>query len=79
MMSRKEVFERINKVFCDVFDDEFVITDTTTANDIEEWDSLTHITLMSEVEDEFDIQFEMRDITKMKNVGEMVDRILELI
>lgn len=79
-MSREEVFERLNKVFRDVFDDEEItVTDTTTAKDVEGWDSLIHITLVSEVEDEFDIHFEMRDVTKMQNVGEMADKIMELI
>lgn len=79
-MTRTEVFERLNQVFRDVFDDDsIVVTDTTTSNDIEDWDSLIHITLVSEIEDEFDIHFKMKEVTKMKDVGEMADRILELI
>lgn len=79
-MTRTEVFDRLNNVFRDVFDDDsIVVNDTTTANDIEEWDSLIHITLISEIEDEFDIRFKMKEVTKMNNVGEMVDKILELI
>lgn len=78
-MTREEVYETLNIVFREVFDDETITVDyTTTANDIELWDSLTHIPLISEVEDAFDIQFEMKDVTKMKNVGEMVDKIMEL-
>ncbi len=79
-MSREEVFERLNKVFRDVFDnDDIVVVDATTAKDIEDWDSLMHITLVSEVEDEFAIHFEMKDVTKMQNVGEMADKILEMV
>lgn len=79
-MNREEVFERLNHVFRDVFDDESIlVVDSTTANDIDAWDSLTHITLISEVEDEFDIRFLMKDVTKMQNVGEMADKILELV
>ncbi len=78
-MTRKEVFSRLNVVFQEVFDDEtIVVQDSTTAKDIEDWDSLMHITLISEVEDEFDIHFSMKDVTKLQNVGEMVDKILEL-
>ncbi len=78
-MTREEVFERLNMVFRDVFDDdEILLKDSTTAKDIDDWDSLMHITLVSEVEDEFDIHFEMKDVTKMQNVGEMVDKILEI-
>lgn len=78
-MNREDVFERLNAVFRDVFDDDsIVVNDGTTANDIEDWDSLIHITLVSEIEDEFGIRFKMKEVTNMKNVGEMADRILEL-
>lgn len=79
-MDREVVFDKLNKIFRDVFDDENItVSDTTTAEDVVGWDSLMHITLISEVEDEFDIHFEMRDVTKMQNVGEMADKIMELI
>jgi len=76
-MKRNEILEKVNEVFRDVFDDEsLVILETTTAADIEDWDSLTHITLVSEIEETFDIHFSMKDVLGMKNVGEMID-ILE--
>ena len=76
-MNRKEVFERLNSVFCDVFDDEdIVIGETTTAEDIEDWDSLEHITLVAAVESEFGVKFSMGQVVTLKNVGEMVDLIL---
>ena len=76
-MNRKEVFERLNSVFCDVFDDEdIVIGETTTAEDIEDWDSLEHITLDAAVESEFGVKFSMGQVVTLKNVGEMVDLIL---
>ena len=74
-MTRQEIFEKLNEVFSDVFDEEITVTEATTAADIEEWDSLTHITLISEVEDTFDIKFSMKDVLGMKNVGEMADII----
>ena len=77
-MSREEVFERLNEVFRDVFDDEtIVVGETTTANDIEDWDSLEHINLMAAVESEFAIKFSMGQVVTMKNVGEMADIILQ--
>ncbi len=77
-MSREEIFERLNNVFRDVFDDETIfVTDETTAADIKGWDSLIHITLMNAVEEEFDITFDMKTIIKLKNVGEMADAIEE--
>ena len=79
-MERNEIYIKLNEVFREVFDDEGIsVGDDTTAADISRWDSLMHITLISEIEDAFDIQFPMKDVAKMKNVGEMVDKIQELI
>ncbi len=76
-MSREEVFEKLNNVFKDVFDDETIeVSSATTADDIEDWDSLEHINLMAAVEKEFEIKFSMGQIVTMKNVGEMADIIL---
>lgn len=75
-MSREEIFGRLNEVFQDVFDDDTIsVNDETTAADIEDWDSLSHITLLSAVEDEFGIEFSMGQTVKLKNIGEMVDII----
>lgn len=77
-MSREEVFGKLNEVFRDVFDEEDItVTETTTADDIEDWDSLEHINLMAAVEQEFGIKFTMGQIVTMKNVGEMATIILE--
>ena len=69
-MSREEVFERLNEVFRDVFDEEDII---------DGWDSLEHINLMAAVESEFGIKFSMGQIVTMKNVGEMADIILQKV
>ena len=74
-MTRQEIYEKLNEVFSDVFDEDIVVNDETTAADVEDWDSLTHITLISEVEDAFGIKLSMKDVLGMKNVGEMVDII----
>ena len=58
-----------------MFDEEITVTPETTSSDIEEWDSLTHITLISEVEETFGVKFSMKDVLGMKNVGEMADII----
>ena len=79
-MNRTEILENINEVFHDVFDNnDIVVTEQTNANDIEEWDSLIHITLISAVEDEFDVSFDMKTVVSMKNVGDMIDAIEEQI
>ena len=65
-------------MFADVFDDEEIeLTDSTTSDDIEDWDSLEHVNLIIAVEQEFGIKFTMGEVTGMKNVGAMVDIIIE--
>jgi len=72
------MFDRLNNVFRDVFDDDSIsVNEETTAEDIEDWDSLEHINLVAAVEKEFGIKFSMGQIVSMKNVGEMIDIILE--
>lgn len=79
-MSREEIFEKLNEVFQDVFDDEDInVTETTTSDDIEDWDSLEHINLIVAVEKCFGIKFNMGEVTTMKNVGAMVDIIVSRI
>lgn len=75
-MDRASIFEKLTEVFRDVFDDgSIVLSDDTTAADIEDWDSLTHITLLATVEEEFGMKFSMKAVQRMQNVGEMVDLI----
>ncbi len=77
-MTREKVFEDLNEVFRDVFDDDtIVVVNETTANDIEDWDSLEHINLIVAVEKKFNMKFNMGEVTTMKDVGEMVDIIME--
>ena len=77
-MTKNEIYERLTAVFRDVFDDETIeINDATTADDIEDWDSIEHITLIGAVESEFKVRFKMGEVSGMKNVGEMVKIIEE--
>ena len=76
-MTREEILEKATEIFRDVFDDDsIVLTEETTAADIEDWDSLMHITLINEIEEAFGYKFGMKEVLGMKNVGEMCD-ILE--
>ena len=59
-MTREEIFEELNEVFSDVFDEEITVTETTTADDIEDWDSLEHINLIVAVENKFGVKFNGR-------------------
>lgn len=77
---REEIVEKLTDIFREVFDDDSIeITDTLTADDVEGWDSLMHITLIGAIESEFQIKFSMRDILSMKNVGALIDKIEELV
>ena len=79
-MNREEVYVQLNEVFRDVFDDDSItVNDSTTAADIEDWDSLEHINLIVSVEKAFNIRFNMGETASMKNVGAMVDFILAKI
>lgn len=79
-MKREEVFNILNKIFCEVFDDDNIkLTDLTTSDDIEDWDSLEQINLVVACEKEFNIKFDMKEIQLLKNVGEMVDTIIAKI
>ena len=77
-MNKKEIVKRLTEVFRDIFDDDsIVITEKTTANDIDDWDSIEHINLIGAVEEEFGMCFKMREVSGMKNVGEMINIIAE--
>ena len=79
-MTREDVFEKLNTIFCDNFDDDTIILeDDTSSADIDEWDSLEQINLVVAIQDEFDVKFSVEEVSSMKNVGEMVDFILEKI
>lgn len=78
MMTREEVFVGLNEVFQDVFDDDTIeVNEETTADDIEDWDSFEHINLIVATEKKFQIKFKMGEVSKLKNVSEMVNLILE--
>ena len=66
----------LNSVFQRVFDNESIeIFDDMTAHDVPEWDSLAHINLIMEIEEEFDLRFSVDDIVDLKNVREMITLI----
>lgn len=76
-MNQEEIYDKLNTVFQDVFDDESItVSEVTTAEDIEDWDSLEHINLVAAVEQAFGVKFSMGQVMTMKNVGEMVTIIM---
>lgn len=76
MMQQQEIYQRLTAIMRDVFDDEsLVATPEMTANDVKEWDSVNHITLVVAVEQEFGVKFKSAELEKMKNVGQMVEQL----
>jgi acyl carrier protein len=70
------ILKQVNDIFIDVLDNEdILLVDSTTADDIDEWDSLNHIHLVVSIEKHFKIRFTSKEIQSWKNVGEMVQSI----
>lgn len=75
-MDNKEILGQVQDIFQDILDnDAIVLTDHTTANNVDDWDSLTHIQLVVSIEKHFKIKFTSKEILSWKNVGEMIDDI----
>lgn len=76
-MERKELQEKLTAIYRDVMDNEDItLTDETTSDDIEEWDSLSHIQLVAAIEKELGVKITSREVRGWENVGEMIDALL---
>ena len=72
-MEQNEILATVQNIFRDVLDnEEIVLIPVTTADDIEEWDSLSHIQLIVAIEKSFKIKLTSKEILSWNNVGEMV-------
>ncbi|MFD2915305.1 acyl carrier protein [Psychroserpens luteus] len=79
-MDKPELIDRLTTIFRATFDaDSLVLTDELTANDVDNWDSLTHMILISEIEKGLDIKFKLKELNKMKNVGALIEIITSKI
>lgn len=76
-MKKTDVTSKLTEIFRDIFnDDSLILTDELNANAVSSWDSLSHMILITEIEKSFSIKFKLRDLNKMKNVGDMIDIII---
>lgn len=79
MITEKIVYAKLVDIFREIFDDESIcIRATTSQQDIEEWDSLGQINLISAIEKEFGIRFKLEQIMNIENVSQIVDVIMLL-
>jgi len=75
-MNHPQLIEKLTKIFQEVFvDTNLLLSDDLTANDVDNWDSLTHMILITEIETSFDIKFKLKELNKMKNVSDLVEII----
>lgn len=72
-MERNVIIEKLTSVFQEVFSDSsLVLNDDMTANDVEKWDSLTHMLMISTVEERFGVKFKLKELNKLKKVGDII-------
>ena len=75
-MENEFIINKLTPIFRNIFGDEnIVIESKITANDISSWDSLSHMLMITEVENAFSIKFRLREIGKLKNVGSLIELI----
>ena len=79
-MDRNDIFQQVNAIFIETLDNDSIkLNDATTAGEIEEWDSLTHIQLVVALEKHFKIRFTSKEIQSWANVGQMIDSIVSKV
>ena len=79
-MTKNSVLVKLTNIFREIFNDrEIVINSKMTAQDIDNWDSLTHMLLISKIEEEFEIKFKLKELNNLNNVGNLVETINEKI
>ena len=76
-MTKEEALEALSSIFAEVLDEKDIELDyQMTANDVDRWDSITNMTIISEIESRFNIKLKLREIIKLKNVGALCDAIV---
>jgi acyl carrier protein len=75
-MERNEIKKEVKIIFVSVLkNNNFEISDELTANDVDGWDSLSHMVIVTEVEKHFDIKFKLKDLNKLNNIGNLIDLV----
>lgn len=72
-MDRNAIIEKLTPIFREVLEmNELVLTDALSANDVDNWTSLTHMLIMTKIEETFNITFKLKELKKLQNVGDMI-------
>jgi acyl carrier protein len=75
-MEKEAIVSKLTVIFRNVFtSSDLILNDALSANDVDNWDSLTHMILINEIEVQFDIKFKLKELNKMKNVGDLIEII----
>ncbi|WP_025739889.1 acyl carrier protein [Aquimarina pacifica] len=75
-MNKEEILSKVNEAFVSVLEhNNFELTDQTTADDVDGWESITHMMIITEVEKKFEIKFKLMDLMNMNNVGDLINTI----
>lgn len=74
-MERVDIAIEIGKILYSVFKKEIEIHDNLSAKDVEGWDSLTHMVIITKIEDHFSVKFKLRDLNKLNNMGNLLDLV----
>ena len=75
-MNQEQVLEKISTLINETFDTEYIINDETSAEQIDEWDSISHIELISNIENSFGVRFGLGELQELKNVGDMATLVV---
>lgn len=79
-MNAEQILKDLEEIFRDNFDDDdIVLTRETTADDIEDWDSLEQINLLTAIEKKFNIKFKLSDVRGLKDVGDLLDLVARMV
>ncbi|MDG1728593.1 MAG: acyl carrier protein [Algibacter sp.] len=79
-MNKEEILVSIRKSFVRVLEhDNFELNETTTAKDVDGWESITHLLIMNDVESAFNIKFKLMDLMSMENVGDLINTVMKEI
>ena len=75
-MERSDILNRVQEIFREELEqDDLVLNDETTAEDVDGWDSLSHVQLVATMEEDFNIEFKSREILSWENIGDLIDSI----